>query len=302
MADASPDPRPRRAGWWAGLRQLIVREWHIIRGRDPDLDASDITEFSGPLLAAGLIVLTVGLLPLIGTRITDHGDDAIFGPLIGSFALAAVCTTAIAWLLTIVICGMIVLIVYRVSPRVASATTEQAVRASFHRISDMTSTITLVALISGLVSLAIGLPGLSSSDQETSVLEELLSAQVACLLLALVFGFTAEAIRTAAEILGSQVQAIAWLGALVITTIAYYLAATAGPFEPIALTRNLLTDWLPADVDGVPRAEIIADALPRSARAWAAGAILPFVGVTWAFTAWRTGELAKLRNSIRDAD
>lgn len=129
--------------------------------------------------------------------------DSVFGPLVGSFALAAVCTTAIAWLLAIILAGVAMLVIYDVGARVASANTEQAVRASFQRVSDMTSSVTLVAFISGLVSLAIGLPGIHSSDDESSVLEQLLSAQVACLLLALVLGFAAEAVRTAAEILGS---------------------------------------------------------------------------------------------------
>lgn len=302
MADESaPDDQSgERTHWLRGLKNLVASEWRIIRGRDPDIDAHEISEFSGPLLAGAIMVVVVGLLPLVGVRLTDD-SEATFGPLVGSFALAAVCTTTVAWLIAVVLAGFVVLIVYDASPKAASAVTEQAVRSSFGRIEDATGKVTLLALISGLVSLAIGLPAMSSSDDETSVLEQLLAAQVACLLLVLVLGFTVEAIRTTAEILGSQIKAISWLGALVITLVAFYLAATVGPFEPIALTRNLLDAWLPAEVEGVPRAEVVADLVPSSAGWWSALVIAPFVLITWTITAWRFGELRHLRAEIRQA-
>ncbi|MEP9394470.1 hypothetical protein ABLE94_19745 [Gordonia sp. VNK1] len=295
---SKPD-RPRgRTHWLRGSGRLMTAEWRVIRGKDPDLDALDLTEFSGPLLASGLVVAVVGVLPLIGTRLIS---DAAFGPLVGSFALAGVATSAVAWMLSIVIAGLVVLIVYHVSPKAASATTEQAARASFQRINDATSSVTLVALISGLVSLALALPAMQSSDDESSVLEELLSAQIACLLLALVLGFSVEAIRSVSAILGSQVQVIASIGAFVITLISFYLASSVGPFEPVSLTRTLLDSWLPADVDGVPRDQVIDDLLPAHARAYIAAAITPYLAILWLVLGRRSGDLARLRTAIRRA-
>lgn len=207
--------------------------------------------------------------------------------------------TTIVWVLAIGLAGSVVLIVYRVTPKVASAATEQAVRQSFQRISDFTSSITLVALISGLVSLAIGLPSMTSSEEESSVLEELLSAQVACLLVVLVIAFTVETVQMSAEILGSQAPVTAWLGALVISLLAFYMSATVGPFEPVQLTRNILDAWLPADVHGTPRAEVIADLLPRSANTWSLVVIFVYVVLVWAATAWRTGGLVRLVADVR---
>lgn len=288
-----------RTRWAHGLRNVFADEWRVIRGRDPDLDATDFTEFSGPLLARGFTLVIVGLLPIVGVRLAGAQDAAVFGPLLGSFALAAVATTTIVWVLAIALAGSVVLIVYRVTPKVASAATEQAVRQSFQRIADFTSNITLIALISGLVSLAIGLPSMTSSDDQTSILEELLTAQVACLLVVLVIAFTVEAVRMSAEILGSQAPVTAWLGALVISMLAFCMSATVGPFEPIQLTRNLLDAWLPADVDGTPRAEVIADLLPHSAYVWSLVVIFGYVLVVWVATAWRTGGLARLVADIR---
>lgn len=300
MRNTGPGTDGRRTRWGSGLRQLAAAEWQVIRGRDPDLDPVEISEFSGPLLAGGVVIAVVGVLPLVGTRLSDT-SDSLFGPLIGSFALAAVCTTAVAWVLSALVAGFVVLIVYDASPKVASAATEAAVRGSFGRIEGAASSVTLVALISGLISLAIGLPNLTSSDDESSVIEELLSAQVACLLLVLMLGFTVESVRILAEILGSQVRVIGWLGSLVIVLVTFYLASTAGPFSPVKLTRNILEAWLPADVDGVPRAQVVADVLPAQSYLWTMLAIAPFVIVTWFVTAWRLGALRSLRTEVRVA-
>ncbi|MGV9481699.1 hypothetical protein [Gordonia aichiensis] len=300
MGNRRPGADGRRTRWGSGLRALAAAEWHVIRGRDPDLDPVEISEFSGPLLAGGVVVAVVGVLPLVGTRLSDSADS-LFGPLIGSFALAAVCTTAVAWVLSALISGFVVLIVYDASPRVASAATESAVRGSFGRIEGAASSVTLVALISGLISLAIGLPNLTSSDDESSIIEELLSAQVACLLLVLMLGFTVESVRTAAEILGSQVRVIGWLGSLLIVLVSFYLASTAGPFAPVKLTRNILEAWLPAEVDGVPRAKVVADVLPAQSYLWTMLGIAPFVIVAWFVTAWRLGALRSLRTAVRAA-
>lgn len=300
VGNTRPGAESDRTRWGSGLRQLTAAEWHVIRGRDPDLDAVEISEFSGPLLAGGLVIAIVGVLPLVGTRLSDSADS-LFGPLIGSFALAAVCTTTVAWLLSALISGLVVLIVYDVGPKVASAATEGAMRGSFARIEGAASSVTLVALISGLISLAIGLPSMASSDDESSVIEELLSAQVACLLLVLMLGFTVESIRTAAEILGSQVRVIGWLGSLAIVLISFYLASSAGPFAPVKLKRNILEAWLPAEVDGVSRAQVISDVMPNNSYLWSMLIIAPFVIIMWFATAWRLGAIRNLRAAVRVA-
>ncbi|WP_231894577.1 hypothetical protein [Gordonia sp. 852002-51296_SCH5728562-b] len=300
MGNTRPGAESDRTRWGSGLRQLTAAEWHVIRGRDPDLDAVEISEFSGPLLAGWLVIATVGVLPLVGTRLSDSADS-LFGPLIGSFALAAVCTTTVAWLLSALISGLVVLIVYDVGPKVASAATEGAMRGSFARIEGAASSVTLVALISGLISLAIGLPSMASSDDESSVIEELLSAQVACLLLVLMLGFTVESIRTAAEILGSQVRVIGWLGSLAIVLTSFYIASSAGPFAPVKLTRNILEAWLPAEVDGVSRAQVISDVMPNNSYLWSMLIIAPFVIIMWFATAWRLGAIRNLRAAVRVA-
>ena len=300
VGNTRPGAESDRTRWGSGLRQLTAAEWHVIRGRDPDLDAVEISEFSGPLLAGGLVIATVGVLPLVGTRLSDSADS-LFGPLIGSFALAAVCTTTVAWLLSALISGLVVLIVYDVGPKVASAATEGAMRGSFARIEGAASSVTLVALISGLISLAIGLPSMASSDDESSVIEELLSAQVACLLLVLMLGFTVESIRTAAEILGSQVRVIGWLGSLAIVLTSFYIASSAGPFAPVKLTRNILEAWLPAEVDGVSRAQVISDVMPNNSYLWSMLIIAPFVIIMWFATAWRLGAIRNLRAAVRAA-
>lgn len=300
VGNTRPGAESDRTRWGSGLRQLTAAEWHVIRGRDPDLDAVEISEFSGPLLAGGLVIAIVGVLPLVGTRLSDSADS-LFGPLIGSFALAAVCTTTVAWLLSALISGLVVLIVYDVGPKVASAATEGAMRGSFARIEGAASSVTLVALISGLISLAIGLPSMASSDDESSVIEELLSAQVACLLLVLMLGFTVESIRTAAEILGSQVRVIGWLGSLAIVLTSFYIASSAGPFAPVKLTRNILEAWLPAEVDGVSRAQVISDVMPNNSYLWSMLIIAPFVIIMWFATAWRLGAIRNLRAAVRVA-
>ena len=95
----------QRTRWARGLRNVLTDEWHVIRGRDPDLDATDFTEFSGPLLARGITLVIVGLLPIVGIRFAEARSGSVFGPLLGSFALAAVATTTIVWVLAIGLAG-----------------------------------------------------------------------------------------------------------------------------------------------------------------------------------------------------
>lgn len=290
-----------RHGWAADLRAALRREGATIRARDPELDAGDLGQFTLPLLLRLVLLVLVGLVPLLGIRMTDGTETTVFGPFLASVALAAICTCAVAWLVAILLSGLTVLVVYRDTPRRASRETSRATRESFVRISDFTSTFTLVALIAGLVALAIGLPSRASSDLETPVLEDLLAAQVGCLLVVLAVGFVVEALRASADILDSESRIFAWPLALVLTIVAFYIAATAGPFEPTRLVMNLLTEWLPAEVDGVPRDEAVRSAVPPGARGWTLAAIAPMCLIVWLATTHAVGALAQLRADVSAA-
>jgi hypothetical protein len=168
-----------------------------IRRRDPDVDAGDITIFTFPLLIRGVGLLAVGVVPLIVIR-NSRNIDALLVPVVGSLALAIICTAVVAWLAAIVISGLVVMMLYRTKPRASSQLVARTLTDSFDRVSDITSHITLLALVAGLVSLAIGLPTRRADELSYPVLEDLLAAQVAVLLAALGFAFVAESVRSAA--------------------------------------------------------------------------------------------------------
>jgi hypothetical protein len=283
------------------LRAALRREAATIRARDPDVDVGDLGAFATPLVLRLVLLVLVGLVPLLGIRMADDADATVFGPLLASAALAAISATAVAWLLAILLGGLMVLVVYREAPRQASRSVSTATRASFERISGFTSTLTLVSLIAGLVALSFGLPGRRSSDLETSVLDDLLAAQLGVLLVVLALGFVVEAQRAAADVLDSESRIFAWPFALLLTVVALFVATAVGPFEPTALIAKLLTEWLPADVDGVPRAQVVREAVPRDLRLWVAVAIIPFAVVVWTITTRALGVLPRLRSDIRAA-
>ena len=283
------------------LRAALRREADTIRARDPDVDAGDIGAFATPLVVRLALLALVGLVPLLGIRMADVGDATVFGPLLASAALAAISATAVAWLIAILLAGLVVLVVYREAPARASRNVSKATRASFERISGFTSTLTLVSLIAGLVALSFGLPSRRSSDLETSVLDDLLAAQLGVLLVVLAMGFVVEGQRAAADILDSESRLLAWPFALLLTVAALFVATAVGPFEPTALIAKLLTEWLPAEVDGVPRAQVVREAVPRDLRLWVAVAIVPVAVVVWVLTTRALGVLPRLRASIRAA-
>ena len=86
-----------------------------------------------------------------------------------------------------------------------------------------------------------------------------------------------------------------------IVLISFYLASSAGPFAPVKLTRNILEAWLPADIDGVPRAQVISDVMPNNSYLWSMLIIAPFVIIMWFATAWRLGAIRNLRAAVRAA-
>ena len=75
-------------------------------------------------------------------------------PLAGSFALTAICTAVVAWLTANVLSGVIVMVLYRTSPRAASQLVVRTMVESFYRVEDLTGRIALLAIVAGLLSLA----------------------------------------------------------------------------------------------------------------------------------------------------
>ena len=281
------------------VRSVLSAEFAAIRHRDPEIDAGDVTSFTMPLLLGLLGVLAVGLLPLIVVRSSVKADSLLV-PLAGSFALAAICTAVVAWLTATVISGVVVMVLYRTSPRAASRQVLDTLFNSFSRVEDTTGRIALLAIVAGLLSLAIGLPDRYSGGSATNVLDDLLAAQVACLGGALSVAVVAESIRCAADIVDDQSLLLAWPWALIIASLGWSLATIVGPFETTRMLSILLTGWLPAVVDGQPRAQFIADLLPASARWWAAFGPLPVIAAIWAFEAWRRGGLVHVREFLAD--
>lgn len=246
-----------------------------------------------------MAVLALGVVPLIVIRLGDDADELLV-PLVGSLALAVVCTAVVTWLLSVVISGIVIMFIYRQRPVLMSDKVSDVVAESFGRVSSFTSDATLVTLVAGLLALAVGLPTRSGDELAHSVIEDLLTAQVACLLVLLAFGFLSEAIRSAVDIVDDQSILLAWPWALVISVLSAVLAGAAGPFEVTAIVARLLGEWLPAYVDGVPRAQVIADIVPADARTWVLLATFPVVAAVWTVQVVRHGGRQPLRRLFRD--
>ena len=191
--------------------------------------------------------------------------------------------------LTLGLLGVIAIrrVFYRIGPRAASGLVTRIGLDSFARIEDNTRRIALLTLVGGLVALAFGLPLQTSNESTTTVLDDLLAAQLACLIAALSIAFVAESIRCAADIVDDQSLLLAWPWALVIASAGWSLATIVGPFETTRMITLLLNGWLPPVVEGQPRDQVIADLLPAGARWWAAFGPLPVIAVIWAYEAWR---------------
>ena len=286
---------------WRNARSVLAEELAAIRRRDPAVRAGAITVFTLPLLAGLVGVLIVGVVPLIVVR-SSPDTDSLLVPLVGSVALVVICTAVVAWLTSVVISGLVVMLAYRTGPAASSLLVIRTLTASFHRVSDWTSHITLLALVAALVSLAIGLPTRSADERANSVLDDLLASQVAVLFAVLGLAFLAESVRCAADIVDDQSLMLAWPWALLIACASWSLASVVGPFETVRLLTILLGEWLPATVDGVPRAQVIADMLPPNARWWAALGPLPVIAAIWAFSAWRLDGFTHLRDFLDGTD
>lgn len=270
-----------------------------IRRRDPDLDAGDIAGFTLPLLLRAAGVLALGVVPLLVVR-NGNIENSQLVPIVASTALVVICAAVVAWLTAIVLSGLVVMILYRTHPAASSQLVVRILTDSFLRIDDSTSALTLLALLAGLLSLAFGLPARSADELANSVLDDLLAAQVGVLLVALGIAFVAESIRSAADIVDDQSLLLAWPWALVIAWVSWVLATVAGPFEATRMLAILLNDWLPATVDGVPRAQVIAELVPPAARWWVAFGPLPAIAAIWAYEAWRQGGFTHVREFVAD--
>ncbi|WP_410506978.1 hypothetical protein [[Mycobacterium] appelbergii] len=270
-----------------------------IRRSDPDLDPADIAGFTLPILVRTLAVVAIGSVPLLVVR-NGQSENSQLVAVIGSFALVIICAAVVAWLTSIVISGLVVMMLYRTSPATSSRLVVRILTASFMRIDDSASAWALLALLAGLLSLAFGLPTRTADELANSVLDDLLAAQIGVLLVALGFGFVAESVRSAADIVDDQSLLLAWPWALLISALSWVLATIAGPFEATRMLTILLHEWLPAMVDGRPSAQVIAELVPPSARWWVAFGPLPIVAAIWAYQAARHGGFAAIREFFED--
>ncbi|MFN8068315.1 MAG: hypothetical protein U0R77_05905 [Mycolicibacterium insubricum] len=279
------------------MRAVLGTELNAIRRRSPDVDPADIAGFTLPLLVRAAGVLAVGMVPLLVIR-NGSEDNAELVPILSSIALMVICAAVVSWLMSVVLSGLVVMILYRTRASTSSHLVMRILRESFRRVDDTTSALVLLVLVAGMLSLAFGLPIRSGDDQANSVLDDLLAAQLGVLIFALGFAFLAESIRSAADIVDDQSPLLAWPWALLIASLSWVLATVAGPFEATRMLSILLHDWLPAEVDGIPRDELIAEMVPAGARWWLAFGPLPAIAALWAYEAWHNGGLVALRTFL----
>lgn len=270
-----------------------------IRRSDPDLDAGDIAGFTFPILVRVLGVCAIGAVPLLVVR-NSQSENSQLVAAIGSLALVIICAAVVTWLISIVLSGLVVMILYRTRPAASSHLVMRVLTDSFIRINDATSALMLLALLTGLLSLAVGLPARSDDELANSVIDDLLTAQIGVLLAALGCAFIVESIRSAAHIVDDQSLLLAWPWALIIASLSWVLATAFGPFEATRMLTILLHEWLPAVVDGRPSDEVIAELVPPSARWWVAFGPLPIVAAIWAYQAHRHGGFAVIRRFFDD--
>lgn len=287
---------PRRLSF-ARTRAVLAAELAANRRRGEELDAGDIASFTLPLLLGLLGILAIAVVPLVVVRNSADSDSQVV-PLVGAFALTAVCTAVAAWMTAIILSAAVVMILYRTRPRQATQVVVKMTFESFGRVEDTTGRIALLAVIAGLLALAVGLPSTTPDSHSGTVLDDLLAAQVAALVVALSVTFMAESIRCAADIVDDKSLLLAWPWALVIACVSWALSTTVGPLETTRMLSILLQGWLPPMVDDQPRNEVIKDLLPASARWWAAFGPLPLIAALWAYQAWRLDGFVHIREFL----
>lgn len=278
---------------------MLRAEVASIRRHDPDVDAGEIAGFTLPLLLRVAGVGAIGVVPLLVVR-NGSDDNAELVPILGSLALVLICAAVVSWLLSVVISGLVVMVLYQTRPTASSKLVTRILTESFMRVDDIVSALMLLALLAGLVSLAFGLPIRSGDEQANPVIDDLLTAQVGVFIVALGIMFISESIRSAADIVDDQSLLLAWPWALLIGCASWVLATVAGPFEATRMLTLLLHDWLPAYVDGTSRDEVIRGLVPPGARWWVAFGALPVITLIWAYQAWRHEGFGYLRGFVQD--
>ena len=278
---------------------MLRAEVASIRRHDPDVDAGEIAGFTLPLLLRVAGVGAIGVVPLLVVR-NGSDDNAELVPILGSLALVLICAAVVSWLLSVVISGLVVMVLYQTRPAASSKLVTRILTESFMRVDDIVSALMLLALLAGLVSLAFGLPIRSGDEQANPVIDDLLTAQVGVFIVALGIMFISESIRSAADIVDDQSLLLAWPWALLIGCASWVLATVAGPFEATRMLTLLLHDWLPAYVDGTSRDEVIRGLVPPGARWWVAFGALPVITLIWAYQAWRHEGFSYLRGFVQD--
>ncbi|MGV0835560.1 hypothetical protein [Mycolicibacterium thermoresistibile] len=289
--------RPR---WLSRGRSVLRAELHHVRHGDLDLNPADLTRFTFPLLLRLAGVLAFGAVPLIVVRSGVDTDDVLVS-LLGSAALAAVCTAVVTWIVATAVSGLVLVVFYRTPPARASQLVTRTVVDSFERVSDTTARLATLALLAGLLALAIGLPVRRDDGAAHSVLDDLLAAQIGMLLAALGFAYLAETVRCSAGLVDKQALLLAWPWSLGITCVSWVAATNIGPFETTRLLTILLNEWLPSTVDGIDRAAVIAELVPAGANWWAALAPLPVIAVIWALEAQRHKGFAQMRKLMAES-
>ncbi|VEG38569.1 Uncharacterised protein [Mycolicibacterium flavescens] len=283
--------------WLSHVRSVLSTEIHAVRNRKLDLNPADLTRFTVPLVLGLAGAVAFGAVPLIVIRSSVSTDDVLV-PLLGSLALTAVGTAVMTWLIAIVVSGLVLVVVYRTAPATASRLVIRTVVDSFDRVSDTAARLATLALVAGLIALAIGLPTRPDDELAHPVVNDLLTAQIGVLLAALGVAYLAETVRCAAELVDRQSLLLAWPWSLGISCASWIIATSVGPFQTSRMLAVLLNEWLPADVNGTPRAEVIADLLPAGANWWAAFALLPVIAVVWALGAHRHDGFAAMRELV----
>ncbi|MFO7162167.1 MAG: hypothetical protein DIU75_002350 [Mycolicibacterium hassiacum] len=282
---------PRR--WLTRARTVISAEIDAARHGELDLNPADLTRYTFPLLLRLLAVVAFGAVPLLVVRSGVQTDDVLV-PLLGSLALTGICATVATWLICAGVAGLVVVVCYRAPAARASRMVVGALVRSFQRITNTTALLTTLALSAGLIALAVGLPQRPDPDAAHSVLDDLFAAQAGVLLAGLAFAYLSEAIRCAVEIINNHSLLLGWPWAIAITMGGWITATTAGPFKASRLLVLLLDEWLPADIDGTPRAQVIAELVPAHANLLAALVPLPVIAVIWALEAHRHNGFARL--------
>ena len=99
---------------------MMSAEIASIRRHDPDVDAGEIAGFTVPILVRAAGLLAIGVVPLLVVR-NGAAENSQLVPIIGSFALVLICAAVVAWLLSVIISGLVVMILYQTRPATSSS-------------------------------------------------------------------------------------------------------------------------------------------------------------------------------------